>query len=140
MLSNVLSNSVCPIGLPLRSRSNLLITCMITNRIGLHSVLLTVYSGGESWGAWLHDYILFFTLMSDRFRCAYSQQLWKIAFRSNLSSKLITLSCRFNWKWKTHLSKVTYILTYQETLEQFESMDVQIGVFPYHSYLSVPWL
>ena len=54
MLSNVLSNSVLnhtrdlQIGLPLRSRSNLLITCMIANRIGLDSVLLPMYSGGES--------------------------------------------------------------------------------------------
>ena len=40
------SNSVCnhtrdyQIGLPLRGRPILLITCMITDRIGLHSVLL----------------------------------------------------------------------------------------------------
>ena len=41
---------------------------------------------------------------------------------------------------KTFIKGYINILTYQETLEQFESMDVQIGVFPYHSYLSVPWL
>ena len=49
----MLSNSVCnhthdeQIGHPLRSHSILLITRMITDRIGLHSVLLPLLNGTE---------------------------------------------------------------------------------------------